>query len=271
MIELCNFHTHTSYCDGKLTPEEMVEAAIARGCVALGFSGHSYTPFDLEYCMTREEIRMYIDEVNRLKEKYAGVIEIYLGIEQDYMSDDKPVGYDFVIGSAHYLSKDGEVFTIDAGIDDQRSVVDKYYGGDYYALAEDYFAVAANIATTFNVDIIGHFDLIAKYNINNSLFDETHPRYVTAALSAMERLLENCKLFEVNTGAMYKVGRSQPYPPFFLLEELQKRGGEVILSSDSHDAQSICFAFREMEERLKECGFRYVKRLSATGFVDVEL
>ena len=38
-----NFHTHTTYCDGKNTPEEMVQAAIALGMTAIGFSGHSHS------------------------------------------------------------------------------------------------------------------------------------------------------------------------------------------------------------------------------------
>ena len=31
-----NFHTHTTFCDGKNTAEEMVRAAITAGCPALG-------------------------------------------------------------------------------------------------------------------------------------------------------------------------------------------------------------------------------------------
>ena len=37
-----NLHTHTTFCDGKDTPEELVEAAIAKGFDSIGFSGHSY-------------------------------------------------------------------------------------------------------------------------------------------------------------------------------------------------------------------------------------
>ena len=37
-----NLHTHTTFCDGKDTPEELIEAAIAKGFDSIGFSGHSY-------------------------------------------------------------------------------------------------------------------------------------------------------------------------------------------------------------------------------------
>ena len=39
-----NFHTHTTYCDGKETAEQMVQAAIAKGFTRLGFSGHGFPP-----------------------------------------------------------------------------------------------------------------------------------------------------------------------------------------------------------------------------------
>ena len=37
----CNYHTHTKYCDGKNTPDEMVQRAIELGFTHLGFSEHS--------------------------------------------------------------------------------------------------------------------------------------------------------------------------------------------------------------------------------------
>ena len=45
-MALSNFHTHTTYCDGKDTPRALAEEAMRLGCPALGFSGHSYTAFD---------------------------------------------------------------------------------------------------------------------------------------------------------------------------------------------------------------------------------
>ncbi|MDP4119064.1 MAG: PHP domain-containing protein, partial [Bacillota bacterium] len=41
-----NFHTHTVFCDGNDTVEELVRAAEEKGFDALGFSGHSYLLLD---------------------------------------------------------------------------------------------------------------------------------------------------------------------------------------------------------------------------------
>ena len=267
----CNFHTHTTYCDGRSTPEEMVVAAVGKGLSALGFSGHSYLERDLPYCMSVGGTLEYMAEVRRLREKYAEKIELYLGIEQDYLSENRPEGFDYVIGAVHFVTKGDETLCIDGGAKAQKQTVDTHFGGDYYAMAETYFDTVADVVNKTGADIVAHFDLIAKYNLNGRLFDEVGPRYIDAAIGAMERILKTHRLFEVNTGAMNRLGKPEPYPSAFLLRELCRRGGEVILSSDSHDTESICYKFGEMRELLRTCGFEYVKRFTRDGFADEAL
>ena len=266
-----NLHTHTTYVDGTLTAEEMVKAAIKIGCGSLGFSEHSYVPFDKRYSLDPEAALEYVHEINELKQKYNGIIEVFLGIEHDYFTAVPLEGLDYYIGAAHYVKVGDKYITVDAGAKHQKSMADNYFGGDYYTMAEVYFETIAGIMQKRNVDIIGHFDLIAKYNFNGNLFDESNPRYKDAALGAMEEILKSCKLFEVNTGMMYRYNKQEPYPSVFLLKALCDRGGEVILSSDSHDAKSICYKFNDMQELLKTCGFRYIKRLTGDGFINVSL
>jgi len=266
-----NLHAHTVYCDGSLTAEEMVAAAIQKGCGSFGFSGHSYAPFDEKHCMSPENTLRYISDIGLLKEKYADRIELFLGIEQEYYSDEIPGGVDFIIGAVHYIKNGGAMVCIDGGEEGQKQECDTNYGGDYYAMAEGYFATVADVAVKTNADIIAHFDLVAKYNMSGSLFDESHPRYVNAAMDAMDEILKSCRLFEVNTGAMFRFGKPEPYPSVFLLKELFRRGGEVIITSDSHVAESICYKFGEMRDLLKSCGFKHAKQLTQNGFVDVML
>jgi len=249
----------------------MIEAALGKGCDSIGFSDHSYVSFETHYAMSLDDTREYMQDINALKEKYKNRIEVFLGVEQDYFSEGPKDGFDYIIGASHYVRITGGHITIDAGAKNQKEMVNKYFGGDYYAMAELYFETVANIVEKTNADIIAHFDLIAKYNFDGCLFDETHPRYQTAALCAMDNILKDCKLFEVNTGMMYRFNKREPYPSVFLLKELRKRGGEVILSSDSHDAQSLCYGFNEMLELLKTCKFKYIKRLTKSGFIDIKL
>ena len=82
MKYLQNLHTHTKYCDGKNSAEEMVERAIELGFESLGFSGHAPMPDSIPaaYAMTKEDVPKYIAEIDSLKEKYADKFAILGGI-----------------------------------------------------------------------------------------------------------------------------------------------------------------------------------------------
>ena len=66
---LSDLHVHTNYCDGKNSPEEMVVSAIEKGVKKLGLVVHAYTFFDDSYCVPKERISSFIDEMKFLKEK----------------------------------------------------------------------------------------------------------------------------------------------------------------------------------------------------------
>ena len=63
-----NFHTHTVFCDGADTPEELVNEAVKKGFFALGFSGHSYFEPDSDVCMAEMAASRYRQCVNLLKD-----------------------------------------------------------------------------------------------------------------------------------------------------------------------------------------------------------
>ncbi len=253
---LSNFHTHTCYCDGADSPGELAEAALALGCPALGFSGHAYTAFDTSYCMSREGTAAYRREVRALQREYAGRLEIRLGVEQDYFSGESTEEYDYVIGSVHYVKREGEYLPVDENREVLLRGVEKLYGGDIYAFAEDYFRLVGDIYERTRCRIVGHFDLLAKFNEDGSLFDETHPRYLRAAGEAMEKLLEAPVLFEINTGAMARGYRTTPYPGPLLRRAIARRGGTFILSSDCHSKDQLLYGLADQLnqpwERLEE-------------------
>ena len=266
-----NIHSHTKYCDGKNTAEEMVIAAIEKGCDSIGFSGHSHADFDAKHSMSEDDTPKYVSEVQQLKELYADKIEIFLGVEQEYYAEPVAYGLDFILGAVHFIKKGEQLVCVDNGPNRQQAAADNHFNGNYYAMAELYFQSVADAIKYTKADVVAHFDLVSKYNFGGSLFDETHPQYVAAALDAMDEILKICRIFEVNTGAMYRFDKPEPYPSVFLLKELRQRGGEVIISSDSHNTESICFKYNEMLELVKHCGFSYIKRLANNGFIDIRL
>ena len=264
----CDYHMHTTWCDGSGTAEEMIRGAAEKGMAEIGFSGHCYTFFDDNYCMTPETSEKYRLELEDLREKWADRIRIRIGIEQDYYSQAPVEKWEYVIGSVHYIRPEGAeekgyvsmpgvlpgFVPVDESPEILRAAADACYGGDMIALAEDYFRTAAGVAEKTGCDIIGHFDLITKFNEDGSLFDESDPRYIAAWKAAADRLVKAGVPFEINTGAMSKGYRSGPYPAGPIREYIRGIGGKFILSSDSHKPQTIGYAFDRYEDEadLKE-------------------
>ena len=162
---LSNFHTHTTYCDGKNTPRELVEKAIELGCSQIGFSGHSYTETGDKspYCMTLSGTEEYKAEIRRLKQEYQDKIRIFLGVERDYFSKDTSKDYDYSIGSVHYVYLDGLYLPVDESRKTQIEIVEKHYNGDFYSFAEDYYALVGDIYNMTECDIVGHFDVVTVF------------------------------------------------------------------------------------------------------------
>ena len=273
MIPLSNLHTHTHYCDGKYSPEEMVHAAIREGFVSLGFSGHSFTPCDATYCMLPETTPLYKEEILRLKEQYKDQIEIYLGTERDYYTDPAEYtdDYDYILGSVHYVFKGRNCLAIDHAAEVQETAIRDLYDGNGLALVRDYYELMAKLPARVKPDVIGHFDVITKFNEGNRYFDEDSPAYKAMTLEAMDAILQDCNLFEMNTGAIARKKRSTPYIAPFLLRHLKERGGEIVINSDCHDWHYLTCAFDQAVELAKAAGFTHAKILKNGGFADVTL
>ena len=240
---LCDQHIHTTFSDGADTPEDIVLYAINMGLKRLGFSDHSYVAFDKKYSIT--DFDGYVAEINRLKEKYRDKIEILLGIEQDYYSGKPEYAFDYVIGSVHYIKCGQEYISVDHTPEILKHNVERYFGGDIYAFCEKYYEMVAEIIEITNADIIGHFDLVSKFNENSELFDAQNPRYVASYQAAADKLIKYGKPFEINTGAISRGYRVTPYPSAPVKRYIEEKGGSFIMSSDSHQKETLCFKFDE--------------------------
>lgn len=238
-----DLHMHTVYCDGKNTAEEMVLSAIEKGLDTVGIATHSFTSKDNTYCIKIEDISRFQQEVRALKEKYKDKICVLCGVEQDYISTCSTSGFDYVIGSVHYFLVDGKLDHVDHSRESFLRTVKSLFNGDYYAAAENYYQFMGDVIEKTGGDVIGHFDLINKFNEGNQLFDVKHPRYVCAYKKALDKLLKTGKPFELNTGAISRGYRTQPYPHADILKIIKQSGGKLIISSDAHNAKNVAFQF----------------------------
>ena len=265
-------HCHSTMCDGKNTLQDMASAACAQGLTTLGFTGHSYTQRDREYCMSPSRTAQYKATIAKLKAEYKGKVDILCGIEWDILSEDKRTGYDYWIGSAHHLygKNTGKYYEIDFRPQDLWDCINDDFDADPLAAVEAYFAEVEKVAA-LKPDILAHIDLIKKLNANGEFFDEESPRYKAAALKALQAAKANDCLLEVNTGGVYRGYRKDFYPGPWLLGEWQKMGGKVIITSDSHDINSLTYGFDEAAAAIKAAGFTSVQVLTGSGFETQEL
>lgn len=249
---LSDLHIHTNFCDGKDTPEEIVKSAMDKNLKCIGFSGHSYVSFD-DCCIKKEQLCEYIETVNYLKEKYKDKIKILLGLEQDFYSPLPPSGvFDYIIGSVHYLKIDEKYYSLDLNKESFIDLVNNHFDGDYIKLCEKYFETVALMAEKFKPDIIGHIDLITKFNKDFCLFDENDERYQLAIKKAVDNIIKLSATFEINTGAISRGYKTKPYPNIDIIKYISKNGGKLIFSSDSHSKNTLCFEFEKWNKILKE-------------------
>ena len=240
-----DLHTHACFDDGKNTPEEMVKAAIALEMETIGIVVHSYTSFDTSYCVSIEGMKAFLSEMERLKELYADRIRVLAGVEQDLYSDFDTSGFDYAIGSVHYVKHRGEYVDVDLSADYFQEAVKSRFGGDYLLFAEEYYAAAATVLQVTGADFVGHLDLVTKFNEGGALFNESDPRYLTAAKACVDRLIPFGKPFEINTGAMHRGYRTAPYPSRVLRDYIHEKGGLLLLNSDAHSADKLMYRLQD--------------------------
>ena len=263
-----NFHTHTIYCDGKDTPEQMVLVARGKGFTHLGFSGHSYLEIDRDFAMDDADQQKYFAEIHALKERFKGEMEIFCGLEQDCYSAPPKLPYDYLIGSVHHVEKDGAYPMTDGSLEQERHVLDTWYDGDFDAFAKDYFEVGKVLDMT-GADIIGHIDLVMK-NCEKKDYQPT-ANFLDYAYGAVQKLLPYGKPFEMNTGAMARGHRTTPYPHPDILRMIYEGGGQIMINSDCHDAIKLDCGLDRCVALAKDVGFREHVILTSKGFETIEL
>ena len=259
MIPLCNMHTHTLFCDGKNTVDEMVESAISLGVKTLGFSGHS--PMEGErffWSMPEENVEKYIAAVKAAKAKYADKIEVVLGMECDSISKRDLSPYEYIIGSVHTVEKNGEYFGVDSEEYITLDIINNQFGGDIYSYVKNYYEEVARLPEKFKFDIVGHFDLVTKYNEGCKHIDIYDKAYQNMALEALDALLPHDYIFEINSGAVAKGYRKTPYPADFILRRMAEKGAKIMINSDTHATSTVMFGYDAALEFARSCGVRSI-------------
>lgn len=276
-----NMHTHTLWCDGKASAEEMVLAAIQKGFNVLGFSGHCihplnpdfYKPVDDVWHIPSQNIRAYTQEISRLKEKYSSQIKILLGFEADYFEapafgsaiPDKNAysefSPDYLIGAVHFVNTEKGFYTVDHKAEVIKENLIKLYSKangeiDGRAAVCDYFEAERNMLKKGNFDILAHPDLLRKRNGQLKFFDEEESWYKEELELSAKEIAKAGVISEINTGAIARGAMDDVYPSQYFLELLYKNGVPVCINSDAHTTDGLDCAFERAAETARRVGYK---------------
>jgi histidinol-phosphatase (PHP family) len=277
-----NFHSHCTFCDGRSHPEDFVLFAIANKFRAYGFSSHSPLPFETCWNMSKDDLPEYIEEINRLKKKYAGCPEIYLALEIDYLdktynaSTDcfQSLALDYRISSVHFLLRkepllEKNMVCIDGGYKDFEDGVNRHYGGSIRRITEHFFESSMQMVEAGGFDIVGHVDKIYMNGSRHPDFDRQADWYRKPFLELLDFIAEKGLIVEVN--CKNKTKKGQTYPHIHSYRELQKRHIPVMVNSDCHFPHLVNDGREATLALLREAGYRTTRELVNGKWDDVEI
>ena len=271
-LKKTNYHTHSTFCDGNATVEEMVLSAIEKKFDIIGFSSHSMFPFGGDCHIAPRGHEAYVKEVRRVAELYKNKIEVYCGFEADYIrcicmpsfeqyNSLKP---DYLIGSVHYVLGDRGYFEADGSPTSKvLAGIRNYFNGDEKKAVQTYFAEQREMLSHGNFTFWGHPDLIRKQNGKRILFDE-HALWYKRELKATAKAAARAGVCaEINTGGMARGYLDTPYPSPEFLQILHDYNVPVTINSDSHAPGTLDFWFPEAIEYAKKAGYTELMFYSA--------
>ncbi len=268
MAMLFNYHTHSEFCDAKVTAAALAEEAYRKGYRYLGFSSHAPLPFPSGWLMSWDELQPYAETIRALKRKWEEKgLRIFLGLEIDYIQGlVKPgdqvydsINPDFRLGSVHFLQglSDDE-FTVDEPADLFERHMNQAPGGDASIIWKQYYRNMMGLVEAGGFDILSHFDLVKKNNSGGRWFDEESPEYLDAAFQVVDRAAELDIVAEINTGGLARGSTSSPYPSAPILKRMRETGLRLTIGDDAHSPEHLGNYRKAAVEAARAAGYESI-------------
>ncbi len=262
-----NLHTHSSYCDGASSLKELIDSAISKNMISLGFSSHAPLPFHSPWCMKRENLTHYINEINQLK-KSTSQLQVYSGLEVDYIpgkisTDNFKNQLDYTIGSIHFVESfhDDRGWEIDGTHASFSEGYEFIFKKDIRAVVTRYLELTREMIIRSCPTIIGHLDKIKIQNKYFPYFDESENWYQQEVKHTLDVIRESGAIVEVNTRGLYQKKSITTYPSPWILKLICQQRIPITLSSDAHHPEDLIKQFPETAKLLLAIGFKKIRIL----------
>ena len=259
--------------------ETFIRFAIAKNLNYYGISSHAPVPFPNRWAMKKEDIDEYRQEFFRLQEKYKSQIDLYLGLEVDYIpgiasvKDDvvQNQKWDYLISSIHHLGQfpNGNFWNVDGSFNSFKKGLDSIFSGDIFSATKTFYRYTCEMIELGGFDMIGHIDKIAVNGRKIPGFNISDKWYDDLIQETFQLLAEKEIIVEINTKSFYEKGVVFPDIQYF--KQLHQLGIPVMVNSDCHYPDKIIDGFMEMYKLLREAGFKTLRILKDGEWRDVPL
>lgn len=242
-------HCHTPLCKhAHGEPVEYAAAALERGLRGIIFTCHCPLPDGISHAvrMAPEQFDRYIEIVAEAREKFAGRLDVRLGLESDYYPGVEPwleklharVPLHHVLGSVH------------PQVPDYRS---RFFRGNWFEYQQTYFDHLACSAETGLYDTLAHPDLVK----NESPSDWDFARILPFIERALDRIAKAGVAMELNTsGANKAIREINPSPT--MLRLMHARGIPVVIGADAHRPARVGDGYASALRTLQDAGYTEV-------------
>ena len=262
-----NYHTHSTYCDGKEPLSRFVETACSLGYDQLGFSSHSPVPFENDFGIHEENIPLYTSEIDNLQQQHPD-IQLFKGLECDFIPGmTQPFSYyqkkyhlDYVIGGIHLVRapNSNSIWFIDGP---KREIYDqgliRLFDGNIRKAVTQFWEQTFEMIETQHFDIIAHFDKIKMHN-QDRYFTEDEPWYIQLVDHCIELIHRQHLIVEINTRGIYKGRCPDYYPSDYALRQISERDIPMVVSTDAHLSEELPLGADAAIHHIKPFGINHL-------------
>ena len=196
-----------------------------------------------------------------MREQYADRIALFVGFETERLPPGEwasrmravraSASFDYMVGSVHDI--DGLV--VDSTREETQAIAGRLGGIEPMQLR--YFSALTDLVETLKPEVVGHIDLIRK-------FDPPGTQFSPRVFKAIERTLDAVKAFgcvlDVNCGA-WRRGLGPVYPLPAILKRARAMGIRVTLGDDSHGVESVGVGLTACLDAIRASGIESVSYL----------
>lgn len=245
---IVDYHLHTEMSDGKGIFEDYIKQAIKKSIDEIGFSDHINLKNAI-WSMKLNNVNYYFKRLSKLRSNEK-LVKIKIGAEMDFDPKKlketfeflKKYKFDYVIGSVHLIKN----WCI---TNEKELYLWKKHNVDF--VYKNYYESIQKMAKSKVFDIVGHFDVIKKFNFKPEK-DNTD-----IVIETLQIIKKSKMCLEINTSGL-KHPCQEIYPGKKILDMCFDMGIKITLGSDSHLPIDVGYDFKKTLYILKNIGFEKI-------------